>query len=102
MFHAPVEDMLRKWLDFDGCPIKPATVEAIAGQPGTLDEGHSAIRRTYRPCRDGVEVVLLQISGAGHVWPGGVRDYVPQLLGTGTAVIDANTEMWKFFSRYRR
>ena len=97
-----VEDMLRKWLDHDGCALKPALVETISGQAGTPDEHHSAIRRVYRPCREGVEVVLLQLSGAGHVWPGGVRDYNPQLLGTGTAVIDANTEMWKFFSRFRR
>jgi polyhydroxybutyrate depolymerase len=102
MFHPPVEEMLRRWLDHNVCPLKPDIVDAVAGQPGTLDEGHSAIRRVYGPCRGGVEVVLLQISGAGHVWPGGVRDYMPQLLGTGTAVIDANTEIWKFFSRFRR
>ena len=29
-------------------------------------------------------------------------DYNPELLGTGTAVIDANTEIWRFFSRFRR
>lgn len=102
MFHTSVEDMLRKWLDHNACPIKPAGVEPIAGKPGSADEAHSAIRRTYRPCRGGVEVVLLQLSGPGHVWPGGVRDYMPQLLGTGTAVIDANTELWRFFSRFRR
>jgi poly(3-hydroxybutyrate) depolymerase len=46
--------------------------------------------------------VLWQLSGAGHVWPGGVRNYNPEFLGTGTAVIDANAEIWKFFSRFRR
>ena len=102
MFHTAVEEMLRKWLDFDGCPLRPAAVEAIAGQPGTPDEGQSAIRRVYRPCRAGVEVVLLQLSNVGHVWPGGIRDYNSQLLGTGTAVIDANAEIWRFFSRFRR
>ena len=97
-----VEDMLRKWVDFDGCPAKPASVEAVAGKAGTPDDGQSAIRRVYRPCRAGAEVVLWQLSGAGHVWPGGVRDYMTDLLGTGTAVIDANAEMWRFFSRFRR
>jgi len=96
-----VEDMLRKWLDHNGCPLKPAVLETIDGQRGTPDENHAAIRRVYRPCRERVEVVLLQLTGPGHVWPGGVRNYNPQLLGTGTAVIDANSEMWKFFSRYR-
>jgi polyhydroxybutyrate depolymerase len=97
-----VEDMLRKWLDFDGCPLRPAAVDTVQGAAGTPDETHSAIRRIYRPCRQGAEVVLWQISGAGHVWPGGVRDYNPQLLGIGTAVIDANAEIWKFVSRFRR
>ena len=102
MFHIPVEDMLRRWLDHDGCPLKPSRVETIAGEPGTPDETHSAIRRVYSPCREDVEVVLLQLYGAGHVWPGGVRDYNPQLLGIGTAVVDANAEIWRFVSRYRR
>ena len=102
VFHAPVEEMLKRWIDHNACPARPALVEPAAGQAGTPDESHSAIRRVYRPCRDGVEVVLWQLSGAGHVWPGGVREYLPQLLGTGTAVIDANAEMWRFFSRFRR
>ena len=102
MFHTAVEDMLRKWLDFDGCSLKPSSVETVAGPPGSPDEGHTAIRRVYSPCREGSEVVLWQLSGAGHVWPGGVRNYNPELLGTGTTVIDANAEMWKFFSRFRR
>jgi polyhydroxybutyrate depolymerase len=102
MFHASVEDMLRKWLDFDGCALKPSSVETVAGRTATADEGHTAIRRIYSPCREGTEVVLWQLSGAGHVWPGGIRDYNPELLGTGTAVIDANTEIWKFFARFRR
>jgi polyhydroxybutyrate depolymerase len=102
MFNASVEEMLRKWLDFDGCPLRPAVVDPVAGEQGTPDEDQSAIRREYRPCRAGVEVVLWQLSGAGHVWPGGVRDYNTQLLGTGTAVIDANAEMWRFFSRFKR
>ena len=102
MFHTGVEAMLRRWLDYDGCPLKPAVVETTAGKPGTRDETHTAIRRVYRPCRAGVEVMLIQLSGPGHVWPGGVRDYNPELLGPGTAVIDANTEIWRFFSRFRR
>jgi polyhydroxybutyrate depolymerase len=101
-YHAPVEDMLQRWIEHNQCPARPAVVEAIAGTRGTLDEEHTAVRRVYRPCRGGVEVVLWQLHGVGHVWPGGLRDYLPALAGTGTALIDANTEMWRFFSRFRR
>lgn len=100
--NSSVEDSLRKWLDFNGCALTPSTLETVGGKVGTPDANHTAIRRIYGPCREGVEVVLLQLSGAGHVWPGGIRDYMPDLLGTGTAVIDANAELWKFFSRFRR
>jgi polyhydroxybutyrate depolymerase len=102
MFHTPVEEMLRKWLDHDGCSLRPASIETISGAPGTPDESHTAIKRVYSPCREGTEVVLWQLAGAGHVWPGGIRDYNPQLLGAGTALIDANAEIWKFVSRFRR
>lgn len=103
MFHSGVEEMLEQWIVHNGCLRKPAAIETEAGAAGSLDAGHTVIRRAYRPCLDGVEVVLLQLGGGvGHVWPGGVRDYNPQLLGTGTAVVDANAEIWRFVSRYRR
>jgi polyhydroxybutyrate depolymerase len=102
IYHAPVETLLERWVEHNACPLKPAAVDAIAGLPGTPDEGHAAIRRVHRPCRGGVEVVLWQLSGPGHVWPGGQRDYLPALAGNATAVIDANDEMWSFFSRFRR
>jgi poly(3-hydroxybutyrate) depolymerase len=56
----------------------------------------------YAPCKDGTEVVLWKLTGSGHAWPGGQLDYLPRVLGPGTDVIDANTEMWKFFCRFVR
>jgi poly(3-hydroxybutyrate) depolymerase len=50
---------------------------------------------------NGTEVVLWKLAGAGHVWPGGDIDYLTWALGPGTDVIDANTQMWRFFSRFR-
>ena len=98
MFHTPVEEMLRRWLDHNACPLKPAIVEAIAGQPGTPDEAHSAIRRVYRPCREGVEVVLLPALGRRpRLARRRARLQCRSFSAPGTAVIDANTEMWKFF-----
>jgi poly(3-hydroxybutyrate) depolymerase len=46
--------------------------------------------------------MLLRLTGAGHVWPGGRRDFLPALLGISTGVIDANAEIWAFFARFRR
>lgn len=74
----------------------------ISGKSGAPDASHTATRNAYAPCRDGTEVVPWKLTGAGHVWPGGLQDYLPILLGKGTTVIDANSEMWRFFSRFRR
>lgn len=67
----------------------------------------TATRVTYGPCKDGIEVVLWKLTGAGHVWPGGASDYLDRMLGSQskilgppTDVINANTQIWQFLSRY--
>lgn len=40
-------------------------------------------------------------AGVGHVWPGGKQNFLPKILGPSTTIVDANTEMWRFFSRFR-
>jgi polyhydroxybutyrate depolymerase len=102
VFHASVDDMLAKWTRHDGCPAQPAVSPPVSGKKGGPDETHTATRYVWRPCKDGTEVMLLKLKGPGHVWPGGQRDYLPRLLGTSTAVVDANEEMWRFFKRHVR
>ena len=101
VFHAPVEDMLKKWIEHNGCPREGRVADLVQGTPG-LDDRHTANRIVHAPCRDGVEVVLWKLAGPGHVWPGGRRNFLPALLGPSSGVIDANREMWAFFSRFRR
>ena len=100
VLHASVTDMLTKWLAHNRCPGERTAAPSVAGSGP--DTGHSATRFTWAPCRAGSEVVLLRLAGAGHVWPGGQRDFLPALLGKSTGVIDANDEMWAFFARFRR
>jgi polyhydroxybutyrate depolymerase len=94
--HLAVEDSLRRWTTVDGCPAAPATAPAVHGA-----DGHTATRATWGPCRDGVEVVLWRLTGAGHVWPG-AAPLLPKILGPATKVIDANEETWRFFERWVR
>lgn len=100
VLHPPVEEMLAQWVRHNQCVLQPALAATLRGGPGTRDAGHSATRIVYAPCRAGTEVVLWKLTGVGHVWPGGQRDYMKGLLGTDTAIIDANSEMWRFFSRF--
>jgi polyhydroxybutyrate depolymerase len=102
VLHQSVDAMLKEWLAHDGCPAAPQVTGVLAGQPEAADASHTATRYSYGPCRGGSEVVLWRLTGAGHVWPGGLQDYLPLLLGKGTTVIDANSEMWRFFSGFRR
>ena len=101
VFHTSVEGMLKKWIAHNGCPAQGSVAALVTGAPGP-DARHTANRVVHAPCRDGVEVVLWKLAGPGHVWPGGQRDFMPLLLGTSSAVIDANRELWQFFSRFRR
>jgi len=102
VLHESVDNMLKKWIAHNGCPEQPQIGDTVRGRTGAADATHTATRYRYAPCRGGTEVVLWKLAGAGHVWPGGLQDYLHRLLGASTTVIDANDEMWRFFSRYRR
>ncbi len=98
VFHPPVEEKLAEWARANGCGAAPEAGERREWQsPGGTR--HSATRYAWPGCK--AETVLWKLTGAGHVWPGGVRDYLVPLLGQGTQVIDANEEMWRFFSRHK-
>ncbi|MBI5535261.1 MAG: polyhydroxybutyrate depolymerase [Deltaproteobacteria bacterium] len=95
--HEPVEAVLARWVAANGCAPTPVETRSIVGAPGTLDAGQTARRLEWSRCRDGAEVVHWKLTGAGHVWPGGDRHFLEKTLGPGTAIIDANVEMWLFF-----
>jgi polyhydroxybutyrate depolymerase len=98
VLHPPVEERLADWARANGCAAKPEAAERREWESpaGTM---HSATHLVWLHCSADTE--LWKLTGAGHVWPGGVRDSMPRLLGPGTQVIDANVEMWRFFSRHK-
>lgn len=102
VLHQSVDEMVALWITRNACPDRPQVSSPLHGKTGAADASHTATRHRYAPCRDGTEVVLWRLTGAGHVWPGGAQDYLPWLLGAGTTVMDANTEMWRFFRRFSR
>jgi polyhydroxybutyrate depolymerase len=90
-----VDKMMARWATADGCSGGPE-VRAQRRDAG----GHTARLLSWTGCAGGSEVALWQLTGAGHVWPGQPGHL--RLLGTPTKVIDANEEIWKFVSRFRR
>jgi poly(3-hydroxybutyrate) depolymerase len=88
VLHFSLERALR-----NGC--NPLAAEAEYRKAGT----HIARLSVYGNCRDGAEVALWRLAGAGYGWPGTTSNR-EALVGPATRVIEANTEIWKFFSRF--
>jgi polyhydroxybutyrate depolymerase len=95
-----VEKVLQKWREFDGCPKQAQVSPTINGLPGTSNQGITVTKYDWRPCNNGTEIVLWKFTGSGHIWPGGIQHHLVKILGRGTDLIDANEEMWRFFSKF--
>ncbi len=89
-----VAHSIRTWVRFNGCRMEPV----ITRLPDTADDGTTVTRKTYGSGRDGTEVVLVEIEGGGHIWPG--RAPPRRFLGTSTRDIAANDLMWEFFQKH--
>ena len=89
-----VEHSIQAWVKANGCSKEPL----IAKLPVKAADGTTVIRKTYPSGRDGSEVVLLEVEGGGHTWPG----QEPRLkeLGKSTRNISANDLMWEFFQKH--
>lgn len=94
VLHPPVEETLARWSTANLCLNAPTVVESRQGSGASA--GQSATRLAYQGCAAPLE--HWRLTGVGHVWPGGTPNYLPGLLGPGSELIDANVEMWRFFS----
>ncbi len=92
--HRSVMTTIGTWVRIDGArPVPEDTV-----LPNTTGDGTEVVRHTYAPRSGGFEVILYEIRGGGHTWPGRVR--AERLLGKATTAINANDIIWEFFSRH--
>jgi polyhydroxybutyrate depolymerase len=92
--HASVGQTIGTWVKVDGCGREPVREEL----PVTVPDGTSVVRESYPGCREGSEVVLYEIRGGGHTWPG--RPSAERMLGRTTRNLSANDVMWDFFRRH--
>jgi polyhydroxybutyrate depolymerase len=91
-----VEHSLGCWIKANGCDEKPVVVE----EPAKVADGTKAARKTWGGGKNGAEVVLIEIAGAGHTWPG--RQPSVLFLGKSTKNVAANDEIWEFFKKHPR
>ena len=97
VIHPNIDQMVSKWVQHNGCALEPTIADRRSDRSA---RGHQATKYVYDKCRDGAEVILWTLTGAGHVWPGGKQKVMERILGPSTEIIDANREMWNFFSRF--
>ncbi|WP_375422963.1 alpha/beta hydrolase family esterase [uncultured Friedmanniella sp.] len=81
---------LQTWARLDGCQVGPALTRV----------SEHVTRFSYRACRGDAEVVLYQVDGGGHTWPGTKVDLSP--LGVTTQEIRATDLAWDFFAGHPR
>ena len=61
------------------------------------DDGTALVVHRATGCRDGARVVLYEVDGGGHAWPGGLRYAREWLIGRVSRELDATDETWRFF-----
>ena len=85
---APVEDTVRFWARVNACDMHPVLTPLT---PQVADGTH-VTRHEYRGGR--APVVLYQIHGGGHTWPGELSNYA--FLGEVSRNLLANETIWQF------
>lgn len=89
-----VEHSIGCWIKANGCQPDPVVVEL----PVQVADGTVVTRKTWGGGQNGAEVVLFEIAGAGHTWPG--RRQPPFSPEKSTRNISANDAMWEFFQQH--
>jgi polyhydroxybutyrate depolymerase len=92
-----VPDSILFWVQRDNCSKTPSSQWLANTNLLDFCRVHQNI---YRNGSNNTEVVLDEIRGGGHTWPGGYQ-YLPVfLVGRTCRDIDANKIIWEFFSSH--
>jgi poly(3-hydroxybutyrate) depolymerase len=95
--YTSVPSVSQFWARNNGC----AAVTVDTDLPDTHPEDNTTVtRHDFRDCPQNAPVILYQIKGGGHNWPGGTP-FIGPFLGGTTYDIDANTVIWNFVSQFR-
>lgn len=89
-----VDDSIAAWCKVNGCAGDPMSLD----YPDSHDDGTTVHRKNYGPGKDGAEVVLIEVRGGGHTWPG--QPTPLSLIGKSTMDVSANDLMWDFFAKH--
>lgn len=89
-----VPETIATWVKLTSCWPSPLIREV----PDRFPDSTTVRVSTYGPGRAGAEVVLVDIIGGGHTWPG--QQPAVSLIGKSTREISANRMIWDFFQKH--
>lgn len=90
---APVRSSVAAWATRNGCQAAPVETQVAA----------AVTKVAHGSCRDGADVVLYEVDGGGHTWPGSRFSAASApVLGATTTEIDADAVMWDFLREHHR
>lgn len=95
-----VAKLMQYWASDNGC--SGDVVEQTLADTDKND-GTQVKRFVFGTCKTGPESVLLyEIVGGGHTWPGGFQYLPEEVIGRTSRDINASAVMWAFFKRFKR
>lgn len=93
------QDTVKYFVKYNGCSSSPVT----ASLPDTNKLDKSSVKREiYSGGKNNTEVILYQVEGGGHTWPGGFQYLPASMIGVTNRDIDACGIIWEFFKRHKR
>lgn len=84
------------WRQADGC----TGAGDSTAMPDVANDGTTVTRHRYDACANGTALVLYEIKGGGHAWPGAPGRSRFHITGTTTHDIDATPLIVEFFKRF--
>ncbi len=96
--HRDVQEVMDLWSEYNGCQKGPFKYKNLVFETKTGVQ--RAEKWAYTACTARARIVHWKLHEVGHVWPGGKQDFMTDILGPGTQLINASEIIWTFFSQY--
>lgn len=94
-----VDESVGFWVNHNMCSATPVVSEQPDRDP---KDGTTVTLKQYLNGQEGSEVILYEVHGGGHTWPGGTQYLPVWLIGKTSRDIDANEVIWLFFKKHSR
>lgn len=101
VMHGILDDSLVWWRNNNGCVDSPRRTR-LGSWTHSNGGVHTAEKIEWTGGREGSEVTLIRLTGAGHAWPGADALLSERRMGPNTKVINATQVAWRFLKRFRR